>query len=70
MKQGLNLPADLKKYVRKYIHLYGTKEIIILPTEADTCVQCSVCAGINEKTALSCEHCGYTIVKTQEEIYL
>lgn len=64
--------TSIDKYAKgaKVFHLYGTKEIIIFPTEADTHAKCCVCGGINRKTENHCEHCGYSLVKSFREIFL
>ena len=45
-------------------HLYGSKEVVILPKAADTHVKCAVCGRVNGIGERYCGFCRQTLIKT------
>ena len=62
--------SQLEKYKvgDTVFHLYGTKEVVTLPTAADTHVRCAVCGRVNDIAERHCKVCCHTLIKTPPSI--
>ena len=44
-------------------HLYGTKNVVVIPHTNDTTVMCAVCGTSNTINNETCRSCGHTLIK-------
>ena len=47
----------------KVFHLYGSRQVIRLPKQNDTMVDCAVCACSNSIEQSRCRNCGHSLIK-------
>lgn len=61
--------ASMQQNINKYnegdfvFHLYGTKNVLVLPDMASTTVHCAVCGSSNKIEDDKCRDCGHSLVK-------
>ncbi len=49
----------------RVFHLYGSKQIIVLPTDREETLRCPICGYTNEKENDTCRECLHTLIKSR-----
>lgn len=69
-KKAYSGKARLQQHLNTYqvgdlvFHLYGTKQVVVLPDKIATTVQCPICGSSNAIESDNCRNCKHSLVKS------